>query len=184
MHRAEHHRKALAGSVASDRPLRASVSLVSCSKGISQSPEQFPEGQSEAPKAEQLPAQLAPSPQVASSIVLFERQQLTVTDSLTKVKTLSKKSTEGEPKHGAVSVGSPSQAAAEGALLQLRNLNFLPLNQVGSHSDHLPHSAHATVVSPDAAVVAAAVVPVISSNIVGIWVIRVSTWVISVFTEV
>ena len=99
------------------------------------------------------------------------------------MKTLSKKSTEGEPKHGAVSVGSPSQAAAEGALLQLRNLNFLPLNQVGSHSDHLPHSAHvasgAAVVSPDAAVV-----PVISSNIVGIWVIRVSTWVISVFTEV
>ena len=34
-----------------------------------------------------------------------------------------------------------------------------------------------------AAVVAAAVVPVISSNIVEIWVMRVSTWVISVFTE-
>ena len=56
---------------------------------------QFPEGQSEAPKAEQFPAQLAPSPQVASATVLSERQQLTVTDLLTKVKTLSKKSTEG-----------------------------------------------------------------------------------------
>ena len=43
--------------------------------------------------------------------------------------------------HRAVSVGSPTQAAAEGALLQFRNLNFLPLNQVGSHSDHSPHSA-------------------------------------------
>ena len=57
---------------------------------------QFPEGQSEAPKAEQFPAQLAPSPQVASSIVLFGWQQFTVTDSLAKVKTLSKKSTEVE----------------------------------------------------------------------------------------
>ena len=43
--------------------------------------------------------------------------------------------------HGAVSVGSPSQAAAEGALLQLRNLNFLPLDEEGLHSDHSPHSA-------------------------------------------
>ena len=57
---------------------------------------QFPEGQSEAPKAEQLPAQLAPSPQVATSIVLFWWQQLTVTDLLTKVNTLSKKSIEVE----------------------------------------------------------------------------------------
>ena len=38
-------------------------------------------------------------------------------------------------------MGSPLQAAAEGALLQLRNLNFLPQEQVGSHSDHSPHSA-------------------------------------------
>ena len=53
---------------------------------------QSPDGQSEAPRAEQLPAQLAPSPQVASSTVLSERQQLTVTDSLRKVNTLSKKS--------------------------------------------------------------------------------------------
>ena len=45
-----------------------------------------------APRAEQLPAQLAPSPQVASSIVLFWWQQLTVTDSLRKVNMLSKKS--------------------------------------------------------------------------------------------
>ena len=35
-----------------------------------------------------------------------------------------------------VSVGSPTQSAAEGALLQLRNLNLL-------HSDHSPHSAQA-----------------------------------------
>ena len=96
LHLREHHAKALEGCVASDRPLRASVSLVSCSKGISQSPVQFPEGQSEAPKAEQLPAQLAPSPQVARLIVLFWWQQFTVTDWLTKVKTLSKKSTEVE----------------------------------------------------------------------------------------
>ena len=53
---------------------------------------QSPDGQSEAPRAEQLPAQLAPRPQVASSTVLSERQQLTVTDSLRKVNTLSKKS--------------------------------------------------------------------------------------------
>ena len=71
---------------------RASFSLVSCSKDISQLPVQFPEGQSEAPKAEQLPAQLPPSPQVASSNVLFKWQQLTVTDSPKKVKTSSKKS--------------------------------------------------------------------------------------------
>ena len=42
--------------------------------------------------------------------------------------------------HGAVSVGSPSQAAADGALLQLRDLNLLPPDHDGSHSDHLPHS--------------------------------------------
>ena len=42
--------------------------------------------------------------------------------------------------HGAVSVGSPSQAAEDGALLQLRDLNLLPPDQDGSHSDHLPHS--------------------------------------------
>ena len=42
---------------------------------------------------------------------------------------------------GAVSVGSPWQAAAEGALLQLRNLDFLAQEQEGSHSDHWPHSA-------------------------------------------
>ena len=43
--------------------------------------------------------------------------------------------------HGAFSVGSPSQAAEDGALLQLRNLNLLPPDQDGSHSDHSPHSA-------------------------------------------
>ena len=42
--------------------------------------------------AEQLPSQLVPIPQVARSAVLFWWQQLTVTDSLEKVKTLSKKS--------------------------------------------------------------------------------------------
>ena len=45
------------------------------------------------------------------------------------------------PEQGAVSVGLPSQAAAEGALMQWRDLNFLPLNQVGLHPDHSPHSA-------------------------------------------
>ena len=47
----------------------------------------------------------------------------------------------GAPEQGATCVGSPSQASAEGALLQLRNLVFLPLIQEGSHSDHSPHSA-------------------------------------------
>ena len=81
--------KALEGSVAADQ--RGLLEVVSSSKGISQSPVQFPEGQSEAPKSEQLPAQLAPNPQVASSIVLFGWQQLTITDWSRKVKTLSKK---------------------------------------------------------------------------------------------
>ena len=53
---------------------------------------QSPDGQSEAPIEEQVPAQLAPRPQVASSTVLSKRQQLTVTASLRKVNTLSKKS--------------------------------------------------------------------------------------------
>ena len=92
MHWGEHHRKALEGLVAVDDPLWVPVSLVFCSKEISQSPEQFPDGQSEAPRAEQLPAQLAPSPQLASSTVLSGWQQLTVTDLLKKVKTFSKKS--------------------------------------------------------------------------------------------
>ena len=63
--------KAVAGSVASDN-WRASILFV-VSKGIAQSPPQSPEGQSEAPKPEQLPAQLDPRPQVAitGSIVLF-----------------------------------------------------------------------------------------------------------------
>ena len=47
---------------------------------------------------------------------------------------------EDSDEHGAVSVGSPSQVAAEGAL-QLRNLDFLAQEQEGSHSDHWPHSA-------------------------------------------
>ena len=88
--------KALEGKVAADQR-RDSISDVvssSSSKGISQSPEQFPDGQSAAPMAEHFPAQLAPSPQVASSIVLFGWQQLTIADSLWKVKTLSKKSIE------------------------------------------------------------------------------------------
>ena len=48
---------------------------------------------------------------------------------------------------GAVSVGFPSQASDEGALWQLRNLNFLQLDEDGSHSDHSPHSAQ----TPEAA---------------------------------
>ena len=144
---------------------------------------QSPDGQSEAPRAEQLPAQLAPSPQVANSIVLFWWQQLTVTESLRKVKALSKKSIEAAfvfpevnyerktikvPKpggvfvgtrlvlddvspdgHEAVSIGSPSQAAAEGALAQWRSLNFLQLDEEGSHVDHCPHSAHAPTTAAD-----------------------------------
>ena len=45
------------------------------------------------------------------------------------------------PEQGVTSVGSPSQASAEGALLQLRNLVSLQFNEVGSHPDHSPHSA-------------------------------------------
>ena len=42
---------------------------------------------------------------------------------------------------GAVSVGFPSQASDEGAFAQWRNLNFMQLDEDGSHSDHSPHSA-------------------------------------------
>ena len=87
------------GLVAADKPFRVLNSSVraiepesSSSKEISQLPEQFPDGQSDAPTAEQLPAQLAPSPQVASSIVLFKWQQFTITDWLEKVNAFSKKS--------------------------------------------------------------------------------------------
>ena len=45
-------------------------------------------------------------------------------------------------RHGAVSIGSPLQSAAEGALAQWRSLNFLQ-DEEGSHVDHCPHSAHA-----------------------------------------
>ena len=45
------------------------------------------------------------------------------------------------PEQEAVSVGSPSQASADAALMQWRDLVFLPLIQEGSHSDHSPHSA-------------------------------------------
>ena len=183
-----HHLIFLWSIVATDIPLLPSLwSAVSCSKGSSHSPVHCPDGQSEAARAEQLPAQLAPRPQVATSIVLFGWQQFTATDSLKKVKTLSKNSTEvafvfsdnniwvkegvkKEPyvfsyqpgllvfwqngwlvdsdEHAAVSVGSPSQAAVEGALLQLRNLNFFPQEQVGSHSDHSPHSDQTAEASP------------------------------------
>ena len=40
--------------------------------------------------------------------------------------------------HGAVSVGLPMQGLVEG---QLRNRNFFPQEQDGSHSDHSPHLA-------------------------------------------
>ena len=89
------------GLVAADKPFRVLNSSVraiepepesSSSKEISQLPVQFPDGQSDAPTAEQLPAQLAPSPQVASSIVLFKWQQFTITDWLEKVNAFSKKS--------------------------------------------------------------------------------------------
>ena len=42
---------------------------------------------------------------------------------------------------GAVSVGSPLHEEVEGALVQWRDLNFLPLEEEGSHLDHWPHSA-------------------------------------------
>ena len=48
--------------------------------------------------------------------------------------------------HRAVSMGSPSQAAANGAFLQWRSLYLLPLPQEadGSHSDHSPQSDQAS----------------------------------------
>ena len=55
---------------------------------------QLPEGQREAPSAEHCPAQLAPFPQVATSIVLFGRQQGALLDWFKKVKARSKKLTE------------------------------------------------------------------------------------------
>ena len=51
--------------------------------------------------------------------------------------------------HEAISIGSPSQAAAEGALAQCRYLNFLQLDEEGSHVDHCPHSAHAPTTAAD-----------------------------------
>ena len=55
---------------------------------------QLPEGQREAPSAEHCPAQLEPFPQVATSIVLFGRQQDMLLDWFEKVKAWSKKLTE------------------------------------------------------------------------------------------
>ena len=96
LHLGEHHLNAVIGLVASDDGflLLVASSASSSSKGISQLPEQFPDGQRTAPRAEQVPSQLAPSPQAASSNVLFSWQQLTITDSLWNVNTLSKKSME------------------------------------------------------------------------------------------
>ena len=104
--------------MADDR-LRDSTSLDS--KGISQSPEQSPEGQREAPRAEQLPSQLAPSPQVVSSTVLFTWQQVTVADSLSEEKTLSKKSIElvfRPPDNQSMNI-------CKGKLLPMMNLTIL-----------------------------------------------------------
>ena len=53
-----------------------------------------PEGQSEAPRAEHCPAQLAPWPQVATLKVLSGWQQVTLLVWLENVKAMSKKSTE------------------------------------------------------------------------------------------
>ena len=55
---------------------------------------QFPDGQSEAPRAEHCPAQLAPRPQVTFSKVLFGWQQVTLLVFLEFVNASSKKSTE------------------------------------------------------------------------------------------
>ena len=109
---------AFEGLVADDR-LRDSTSLDS--KGISQSPEQCPEGQREAPRAEQLPSQLAPSPQLVSSTVLFTWQQVTVADSLSEEKTLSKKSIElvfRPPDNQSMNI-------CKGKLLPMMNLTIL-----------------------------------------------------------
>ena len=109
---------AFEGLVADDR-LRDSTSWDS--KGISQSPEQSPEGQREAPRAEQLPSQLAPSPQVVSSTVLFTWQQVTVADSLSEEKTLSKKSIElvfRPPDNQSMNI-------CKGKLLPMMNLTIL-----------------------------------------------------------
>ena len=65
-----------------------------------------------------------------------------LTDSASKnYSALNKQPGLGDSEQGAFSFGSPSQASAEGALLQLRDLNFLPLDKVESQSDHSPHSA-------------------------------------------
>ena len=85
--------KALEGRVDEDQR-RDSTSSISRSTGSSQSPEQFPEGQREAPRAEHFPAQLAPSPHVTSSDVVFWWQQVTFAVLFKKVNTLSKKSIE------------------------------------------------------------------------------------------
>ena len=85
--------KALEGRVEEDQR-RDSTSSISRSRGSSQSPEQFPEGQREAPRAEHFPAQLAPSPHVTSSDVVFWWQQVTFAVLFKKVNTLSKKSTD------------------------------------------------------------------------------------------
>ena len=62
---------------------------------VSGSSVQFPDGQSEAPRAEHCPAQLFPWPQVATSNVLVSWwQQVTFLERLAKVKVLSKESTE------------------------------------------------------------------------------------------
>ena len=80
-----HHFRSLPDKVAVDSP---------CSQ-VPGSSVHFPDGQSEAPRAEHAPAQLAPWPQVATSKVLVSGwQQVTVLLFFELVKASSKKSTE------------------------------------------------------------------------------------------
>ena len=46
--------------------------------------------------------------------------------------------------HRTVSMGSPRQAAADGAFLQWRSRNFMSQDADRSHSDHSPHSDQAS----------------------------------------
>ena len=83
--------------VAMDPPLSSSTSslLGNSRSQVLGSSVHFPDGQSEAPRAEHCPAQLAPWPQVATSGVLSGWQQVTLLIWLEDVKASSKKSTEG-----------------------------------------------------------------------------------------
>ena len=86
--------KELEGRLATDMDELSSSAGFSCSKSYSQSsgsPVQLPDGQRKASTAEHFPSQLAPSPQVVNSMLLFVWQQVTTIDLLAFVKVFSKK---------------------------------------------------------------------------------------------